>query len=423
MSSKVIATTDWDFADANIHYATHGLHSYPARMIPQVANRLIELYSKQDATLLDPFCGSGSVLVESVLLGRECYGIDINPLACLLARVKSTPIDPKKLMNIWSKMRNDILVTLKFERKHVKPPDFSGVNIGYWFKPQTIEELAVIKSFIDDLEDLHIREFFYACFSNTVRAVSGTRKGEFKLYRIPSEEWEQYRPNTFEVVDEKVTNGISRMGEFWSLLRNRKIGKPHVIEGDTRKLYTDAFPSKPRITEGSVNIVVTSPPYGDSHTTVAYGQFSRYSLLWLGYSKERALAVDKESLGGRRRSGSLNSETLNATLSRIKHQTRTWEVESFFIDMNECLEKLEMALVAGGHACFVLGNRTVSGIKIPADQILVELGHPLGLRLEATVHRRIPSKRIPWKSSPTNIPGKGVVETISRENIVVLKKT
>lgn len=66
--SKPVAIEDWTFADADTQYMTHGLHPYPAGMIPQIANRLIERYSKPRLTVLDPFCGSGSVLVESRLL-------------------------------------------------------------------------------------------------------------------------------------------------------------------------------------------------------------------------------------------------------------------------------------------------------------------------------------------------------------------
>ena len=84
---------------------THGLHPYPAGMIPQIARRLIEKYSNRDDVVLDPFCGSGGVLVEATLLDRKSFGIDINPLACLLARVKTTPIDPKRLIEEWRRSR------------------------------------------------------------------------------------------------------------------------------------------------------------------------------------------------------------------------------------------------------------------------------------------------------------------------------
>ena len=87
----------WDFRRVNTKTLTHGFHNYPAMMIPQVAGRLLDIFSKKGDQVLDPFCGSGTVLVESKLRGLNSFGIDINPLAILLAKVKTTSLDPKKL--------------------------------------------------------------------------------------------------------------------------------------------------------------------------------------------------------------------------------------------------------------------------------------------------------------------------------------
>lgn len=83
---------DWDYATADTKTHTHGFHTYPAMMIPQVARRLIRMYGQPGQTLLDPFCGSGTSLVEARLAGLNSYGIDLNPLAVLIARVKTTDL-------------------------------------------------------------------------------------------------------------------------------------------------------------------------------------------------------------------------------------------------------------------------------------------------------------------------------------------
>lgn len=425
MAAKI--NEDWDFTNADIHYMTHGLHIYPARMIPQIARRLIERYSCVGDIVLDPFCGSGGVLVESMLTGRNAVGIDINPLACLLARVKSTPLNPKLLVDVWTDVRKNIgqdIGLLRLKQIQVKTPEFSGVNISYWFKPYMIEELAVIKNHLDKIPRREIREFFYVCFSNTVRTVSGTRKGEFKLYRMPLETWKNYSPNVLKIFEERVNNAISKMGEFYEYIsKNGLKTKSEVYVGDTSKIFTDEFPSDAgkRLKEESVNLIVTSPPYGDSHTTVAYGQFSRYPLIWLGYPKEKVLEIDKISLGGRRNGEDLNLKSLNRVIDKIQDEKRAEEVKYFFIDLSKCLDKLSKLLAAKAYACFVLGNRTVNTIKIPTDEVITEIGKEFGLERETVIYRRIPSKRIPWKSSPTNIAGQKV-ETISKENIVILRK-
>ena len=434
---------DWDFVNANIHYMTHGIHPYPARMIPQIAQRLINRYSSPGQVLLDPFCGSGGVLVEAILAEREAFGIDINPLACLIARVKSNPLNPKVLAAEWERLRKKIAIARNFEKVKVERPAFYE-EIKYWFKDYVIDDLALIRHILEsEIKDEQILEFFKVCFSNTVRLVSGTRKGEFKLYRIPTEKWDNFKPDVLMTFEERVNIAIGKMGEFYqqyNKLRNKF--KATVIEGDSRELLTEKFPSD-EPGEESVDLIVTSPPYGDSKTTVAYGQFSKLSLLWLGYSKEAVLEVDKKCIGGRRNHHTINSKALDLTVEKIRESARAEEAEikdpteakkvrvssekrvceviDFFVDLSRVIDRLEKVMKKGGIAAFVLGNRTVKSIKIPADEILIEIGREYGLEHLTTIYRRIPSKRIPWMSSPTNKPGEKV-NTISRESIVILKK-
>lgn len=91
-----ITSEDWNFTKAGTSYLTHGLHDYPARMIPQIAQRLIDRYTPNKGKIIDPFCGSGTTLVEAQLADRQALGNDINPFAVLLSKVKATAIDFKK---------------------------------------------------------------------------------------------------------------------------------------------------------------------------------------------------------------------------------------------------------------------------------------------------------------------------------------
>ena len=84
---------EWDFASADTKYLTHGIHPYPAMMIPQVAKRLITENGTGAKIGIDPFCGSGSVLLEFKLAGIDSFGIDINPLALMISRAKNTIIE------------------------------------------------------------------------------------------------------------------------------------------------------------------------------------------------------------------------------------------------------------------------------------------------------------------------------------------
>ncbi|MCJ7561453.1 MAG: site-specific DNA-methyltransferase, partial [Thermoplasmata archaeon] len=87
-----------------VSYATHGIHKYPAKFIPQIPRFCIESFSDAEDVVLDPFMGSGTTLLESYILGRESYGIDIHPLARMIAKVKTTPIDPTHLSRVAEKL-------------------------------------------------------------------------------------------------------------------------------------------------------------------------------------------------------------------------------------------------------------------------------------------------------------------------------
>src|SRR5260370_736985 len=119
-------------------------------MIPQIANRLIQERSSVGDTVLDPFCGSGTVLTEALILGRNGVGSDINPLAHLIAKVKTTLIEPAELVKSSTRLLQSIEDKFELRRTgeyHARTPYFE--NIGHWFTKRVIEELAIVKEQVD----------------------------------------------------------------------------------------------------------------------------------------------------------------------------------------------------------------------------------------------------------------------------------
>jgi len=246
----------WDFNRAKTKPYTHGFHAYPAMFIPQVARRLLLTYSQKGNTICDIFCGSGTALIESKLLSRNSYGIDLNPLATFLAKVKTTPINPQLLSKEYIKFltRFD-----KIRNTEAEKPQFK--NLEFWFKDKVIVELAKIKKAIKKIKDKKNQDFFLVAFSETVRKSSNTKNGEFKLVRIKKEDLEKYNPNVLEIFKQKVEFNIKGMKEFYQDVDKNTWAK--VILGDSSKDND--------IKANSIDCIITSPPYGDSRTTVAYG--------------------------------------------------------------------------------------------------------------------------------------------------------
>ena len=403
----------WDFNGAKIKSYTHGLHTYPAMFIPQVARRLLLTYSKKGDTICDIFCGSGTALIESRLLNRNSYGIDLNPFAIFLAKVKTTPINPRTLSKEYIKILNRIN---EIQNKEIKKPKFK--NLEFWFKDKVIVKLAKIKKAIKEIKNKNIQNFFLVAFSEAVRKASNTKNGEFKLVRIKKQKLENYNPNVLEIFKKKAELNIKAMEGFYKDVDKNTWTK--IIFGDSSK--------NNRIKENSIDCIITSPPYGDSRTTVAYGQFSRLSAQWIDIFDEpdNASMVDNELLGGRAVKNLtyfLPSNYLSESLRKIskKDEKRAKDVLSFYIGLNDCLKRAYKMLKPKKYFCIVIGNRLVKQVRIPTDFIIAEISKKIGFTCEDIFIRNIPGKRMPSKNSPTNVVGE-LEETMTKESIVILRK-
>ncbi len=403
MNNKFVS---WDFKEADTKEFTHCIHTYPAMMIPQVARRLIYLYGKDAKILLDPFMGSGTSLVESSLTDniKEAYGLDLNPLAVLIAKVKTTSLNTNILRDKLKQIINS--------KEHNELPKFK--NIDFWFKQKVIENLAILKTAINNITGKDVRDFFLVVFSETVRNVSNTRKSEFKLYKMEREGLDKHNPDVFGEFAKIANNNIIGMGEYNQIRKSTKI-KPSLLN------TMEKIP----LQKNSVDLIVTSPPYGDSRTTVAYGQFSRLALQWLDY--DNANVLDKHLLGGmpsKNIAVYIDSPTLIETIDKISQidQKRAKEVLSFFEDFDKCVMQINGVMAKKGYICFVVGNRTVKGINIPTDKIMTEMFMAVDdYRYITTYKRNIPNKRMPKVNSPSNKKGENGA-TMTNEFIFVLQK-
>ncbi|MBD0360085.1 MAG: site-specific DNA-methyltransferase, partial [Nitrososphaeraceae archaeon] len=194
---KNLYTLDWELEDADTRYYTHGYHPYSAKYIPQIPYRLVSKFTKKNELVLDNFMGSGTTLVESKLLGRNAIGIDVNPLACLISKVKTTTIQKPALVEISKSLillKEDIInlrgntvlfnhsekrqtidnsmsKTLLHLHLHLHP------NISKWYHQNVIYELLAIKSRIDTVENKDVKDFLLVSLSSILRCVSNATSG------------------------------------------------------------------------------------------------------------------------------------------------------------------------------------------------------------------------------------------------------
>ena len=174
-------------------------------------------------------------------------------------------------------------------------------------------------------------------------------------------------------------------------------------------------------------MILTSPPYGDSTTTVAYGQFSSLMMEWLPSLHSDWRAIDKTCVGGdpdQPKSRS-KSEAMAQTVSAIRERdpSRAKVVEGFFGDMQWCLQHFYNAVAKNGHLCIVIGDRTVRGVTVPNSQILREDAEEIGFTHVETFTRRIFFKVGAYRINPVGRSGRDVDSpAIGKEQVVLLSK-
>ncbi|RRJ32347.1 class I SAM-dependent methyltransferase [Halocatena pleomorpha] len=436
LGESSITEIDWTFSGADTRRLTHGMHSYPARMIPQIPATVLAHFKRKGViregdTVYDPFSGSGTTAVEGRLAGLHAEANDINPLACLLTLAKSRPIDPEPLETACSELTDG----LKDELREVRSAwetgdcdlDSSAVREG-WFPEPQLYELVAIRNRIDELRDElaetmssavaeNTTRFLRVALSVTVRRVSYQRNGEYKRYRMPPEDRADHDPNVYTLFVELLRENAERMRSY-----SRRVDRTTT----TTVHYADARLAR-AIEDNSADIVITSPPYGDHPTTVAYGQFSQDPAIIAdqrGYEEMRA--VDKTGLGGahglepvaalERYSPSLES-TLNALRKR---DGRATDALSFFSDLYAVIEQVRRVLKSGQPVVWVLANRTMSRVPIPTHLIATELCEQFGFEREHVIPREIPTKTLPWENAPENVAGR-TGEMMASEYVVIMR--
>ena len=168
----------------------------------------------------------------------------------------------------------------------------------------------LIKHFIERIKNKEVKNFFWVAFSETVRESSITRKGEFKLIRMSEKKRLGFDPDSFKLMLSKLIRNKIGLSRYMEQKNNRS--STHVYSFNTVEIIPDNI-----LPKDSVDIVITSPPYGDSRTTVAYGQYSRLSSQWMGIT--HASSIDKTLMGGTKYNShfALPSDYLNDLLIEI----------------------------------------------------------------------------------------------------------
>jgi hypothetical protein len=326
-----------DVADEPRDRLTHGFHSYPARMHWCTAARVLERLDLGGARLLDPFCGSGTVLIESRVAGAQATGLDLNPLAVRLARVKCDPLTVArraKLKSLATQLR-----LASEERVRAREPvraELPGTELR-WYEPHVLKEMAGLLATIQTVEDRWLREASTMVFSSLVIKFSRQRSDT-------SEELIERRIRkglVSEFFERKTLELCERLRDLESAVK----GPPaRVIEGDARRLSDHVEP-------GSIDVVITSPPYGGTYD---YATHHARRFAWLGL---RSSSLAEHEIGARRR---------GSNAGRFAHE------------LGDTLKSMRSVLSRDGLAILLMGDGQHGGERVAADQLIEQLSEDAG---------------------------------------------
>ena len=329
---------------------------------------------------MDPFAGGGAVLVEAAQAGIAAVGLDVNPLACLISRVKSRHLPAARLLRAYQALLEAYPSAIE------EVPQFpSQARVEFWFKPYMMKPLAKLAWLVNQVEDPTIREVFMVVLSATVRDVSLTYRGEVRLHKLRREDSERFNPDVLAKFRERAELSIQRIATL------PPEGTVQVLDGDARRIPFGA---------GHFGAIVTSPPYGDDRNGVGYFQFSKNMLYWLGFSEDQIKTAKQRFLGEVKAGKCVpSSATLVGVLERMRENpvpsnpNAVAECIAFYRDYQEALR--EMTRVCSGPIAVVIGDRTLSQTYIDNAAVTNELMSNVGWRLKEYYHRTIDKKRIP----------------------------
>jgi SAM-dependent methyltransferase len=362
-----LLTGDWDFAAARPDILS-GIHPYPAKFIPEIPRRLIEAFRPAEGlALLDPFCGSGTALAEAQASGLPSLGVDLNPIAVLMSRVKTSPL-PRNAGRVLSEV-----VELAHSDLAPSLPDIPRLN--HWFEPAVQSALASLAAAIAS-HGRAATELLRLALSSIIVRVSN-QESDTRYAAVVKAVGRDEVFRQFVRAAQKTIDALEN--------RNTPLAEATVIESDVLALDRSAI-TRP------IGLVITSPPYPNAYE---YWLYHKYRMWWLGFDP---LAVKAREIGAR---AHFFKGKNSHTVSDFGHQ------------MANVMGMLKEVMAPGGHACFVVGRSRIHGEMVDNAAVIASAGSACGFDEAARVERVIAATRKSFNLSHANI---------KTETILVLRK-
>lgn len=335
---------DFDFSGTDTMYLTHSLHPYPAKFPPQLPNSILTKFGKKGQTVLDPFCGSGTTLVEARLLGFNAIGVDVNGLSSLLSKVKATPLSDteiKSVKDFISVIENEDF-KWKIKRPHIEVKQIEGLD--HWFQHNVAEELTHLLNLINKLSDDNVKNFLKIVVSSIIVKVSNQESDT----RFAAKDKGIKDNFTFGQFISRATEYLERMTEFSHKVS--KNGYLKLLNADSRHLDM--------LNDESIDIIITSPPYANTYDYYLYHKFRKR---WLDLDVKFA---QNNEIGSRREYSSLKKPA-----------------EQWTIDLKLCFAEMYRLVKKDGLVFLVIGDSVIKKQLIKIDEVIRNFMPEIGFNI------------------------------------------
>jgi DNA modification methylase len=365
------------------------VHPFPARMAPGIALDIVGKRKNKSITVLDPMSGSGTVLALARAAGHHAVGVDIDPLAVLIARVWTSAIDPSDIRAagevILGKARRRFR-SLSTGRAYPAGADEATREfIRYWFDPYARRQLACLAHEIAEVKPKVHREALWCAFSRLIiTKQSGASLAMDLAHSRPHKSYDVAPAKPFR----KFMSAVERVAVNCIDSRDGNRGPAaRVMKADARRLPFES---------GSIDLVLTSPPYLNA---IDYMRCSKFSLVWMGYKVDDLRETRAESVGSEVGAGKHNmDEDVSRVIAKLGLGKRFAErdravLARYVADMRKAVAEVARVLKPSGQAVYVVGENTVRGTYIRTARLVEAVAKLSGLELVEKRSRALPANR------------------------------